>query len=437
MMQEQGGHIDDPSQNIPGAGQFSINTYQPTQSRPARSHNHYHSSSLTSPITPTTIHSSGGIRKTPAKPIPKAGMAVFQNVFSVCDATPPMSLPSSTTSSPHFYAGLQYSQQQSQQPQPYYPGIWAAEREHQSPLTPSTLDGEVYYTMKEDGYAPYANGPYGSHSPTPSLTALTMTSPTASSLPQSPNINLADTAPFPQHATLGSVPSKRIKTSTSPELQYNMVIPTSSMAPMVVPSSAGPLTSSIDYLNAPLTPPSHTSMEPHIHHAYHSNDNSRRVSVENLLSTPMNQFQSFPNFGDRFAQVDVYSPQTQTVAHNPAMTQYRVENIGSMGRRFEEESVEDMHRFDNGVEKRGYPDNIYSPVSNMGPPVSQTMYTTIPRDLHPLPPQIMDNSENAMYFQHFLNHTSSMLVPLDCAGNPFKSILPKSTSDSSANTISY
>ena len=51
----------------------------------------------------------------------------------------------------------------------------------------------------------------------------------------------------------------------------------------------------------------------------------------------------------------------------------------------------------------------------------------IPRKLEPLPPTLLENPMNLLYFHHFLNHTARILVPHDCSENPFKTILPKST----------
>ncbi|KAJ5584732.1 uncharacterized protein N7459_004532 [Penicillium hispanicum] len=48
----------------------------------------------------------------------------------------------------------------------------------------------------------------------------------------------------------------------------------------------------------------------------------------------------------------------------------------------------------------------------------------IPRSLSPLPSSLLGNPINLMYFHHFLNHTSKMLVPHDCDNNPFMSVLP-------------
>ncbi|KAJ5648730.1 hypothetical protein N7490_005102 [Penicillium lividum] len=53
----------------------------------------------------------------------------------------------------------------------------------------------------------------------------------------------------------------------------------------------------------------------------------------------------------------------------------------------------------------------------------------IPRYLSPLPSSLLGNPINLMYFHHFLNHTSRMLVPHDCDNNPFTSVLPSMAMD--------
>ncbi|EDU45524.1 C6 zinc finger domain containing protein [Pyrenophora tritici-repentis Pt-1C-BFP] len=48
----------------------------------------------------------------------------------------------------------------------------------------------------------------------------------------------------------------------------------------------------------------------------------------------------------------------------------------------------------------------------------------IPKNLEPLPPLLMENQMNLLYFHHFINHIARMLVPHDCERNPFRQILP-------------
>jgi hypothetical protein len=56
----------------------------------------------------------------------------------------------------------------------------------------------------------------------------------------------------------------------------------------------------------------------------------------------------------------------------------------------------------------------------------------IPFCLEPLPPKLMENKMNLLYFHHFLNHTARILVPHDCSDNPFRAVLPESKSSSEA-----
>lgn len=79
-------------------------------------------------------------------------------------------------------------------------------------------------------------------------------------------------------------------------------------------------------------------------------------------------------------------------------------------------------------------DTVSSPVSRASDvlkPDYSGYYATpvainIPRYLSPLPKTLLENPINLMYFHHFLNHTSRMLVPHDCDNNPFISVLPAS-----------
>jgi hypothetical protein len=50
----------------------------------------------------------------------------------------------------------------------------------------------------------------------------------------------------------------------------------------------------------------------------------------------------------------------------------------------------------------------------------------ISKSLGTLPPLLMENPMNLLYFHHFLNHTARILVPHDCERNPFRQILPES-----------
>jgi hypothetical protein len=58
---------------------------------------------------------------------------------------------------------------------------------------------------------------------------------------------------------------------------------------------------------------------------------------------------------------------------------------------------------------------------------------TISNSLQPLPPLLLENPMNLLYFHHFLNHTARILVPHDCGQNPFRQILPESKCSSDNN----
>ena len=59
----------------------------------------------------------------------------------------------------------------------------------------------------------------------------------------------------------------------------------------------------------------------------------------------------------------------------------------------------------------------------------------IPKSLEPLPPLLMENKMNLLYFHHFINHTARVLVPHDCEKNPFRQILPESKNPAQSSMI--
>jgi hypothetical protein len=91
-----------------------------------------------------------------------------------------------------------------------------------------------------------------------------------------------------------------------------------------------------------------------------------------------------------------------------------VDKVSSQGRHGGSSSPTSIHGLP-GVQKPDFSGYYASPV-----PVN------IPRYLSPLPSSLLKNPINLLYFHHFLNHTSKMLVPHDCDNNPFVSVLPSS-----------
>jgi hypothetical protein len=58
----------------------------------------------------------------------------------------------------------------------------------------------------------------------------------------------------------------------------------------------------------------------------------------------------------------------------------------------------------------------------------------ISKSLGVLPPVLLENPMNLLYFHHFLNHTARILVPHDCEQNPFRQILPESKKHNPSTT---
>jgi hypothetical protein len=56
---------------------------------------------------------------------------------------------------------------------------------------------------------------------------------------------------------------------------------------------------------------------------------------------------------------------------------------------------------------------------------AQPVPIKIPKQLEPLPEELLRNQMNLLYFHHFINHTGRILVPHDCPDNPFRSVLPQ------------
>lgn len=78
-------------------------------------------------------------------------------------------------------------------------------------------------------------------------------------------------------------------------------------------------------------------------------------------------------------------------------------------------------------------DNLYGSADRQGKDIAfasggyyaKPVAIQIAKSLEPLPPMLMENPMNLLYFHHFLNHTARILVPHDCERNPFRQILPE------------
>jgi len=153
----------------------------------------------------------------------------------------------------------------------------------------------------------------------------------------------------------------------------------------------------------------------------------RRVSVKSLIndvSRPeLPQYSTEANYGRQYPIADSNSttygydlglPDLDTPRNDDSLA-IALFSPPSNAMDFDDDNpygIADAHRKDTALNGGGYYAN---PV-----PIR------IPKNLEPLPPLLMGNQMNLLYFHHFLNHIARMLVPHDCERNPFRQILPES-----------
>lgn len=134
-------------------------------------------------------------------------------------------------------------------------------------------------------------------------------------------------------------------------------------------------------------------------HCEHSKEGVRQYPITDFTATTYGYDLGLhdldtPNNND-FTAITIFSPQVHTTDSDNT-------SYGSAG----------LRSNDTAFESGGY--------------YAQPVPIRIPRSLGTLPPILMENPMNLLYFHHFLNHTARILVPHDCEQNPFRQILPES-----------
>lgn len=167
-------------------------------------------------------------------------------------------------------------------------------------------------------------------------------------------------------------------------------------------------------------------------------------------STPANRAESLHSFhhsdvlspdtkADERASKDTNSAQSKWQAYLTSVTDNYGLDCGRPDRDLtfnNDHAAIDINAALDMISSRGRSeDTASSPVSRAASDTLKSDYSgyyatpvaiNIPRYLSPLPKTLLENPINLMYFHHFLNHTSRMLVPHDCDNNPFISVLPAS-----------
>ena len=417
---------EDDSMFLPGAGQFSIHQqFQQPQTYPPQPVPSNGTSSRKTPVV-RTGRKSGGISS-------------YQNVFSV--AEPPTSQGPATPTPASPEENLQGSSQSSTSPphragsQTYYSWPDTDHSQTSSPPPASTYSSPpVATTFKQEPFDtdntfterprftpqfPPISASYVSQIPSPTFPKLSPTSPPYSlhlSSQHQPQPKIF----HPPPAQLSS-PTKRVRRSASPPL-----LPTP--PPIFYPDTYGANTAysspshnpslgpPFDFLN-PFNPAAiaNTAQQygldlPSLNTA--NVNHVRRLSVASILApVPQDALYSYSN---RVSE--------STNNHLDYSNQNVTYGIANGDHNVEDDDIEEIPRYD--LDGNGFGDAFRYRMT-----AASTYHPTslsIPRGLDPLPPMLVENDKNMMYFKHFLGFTAGLLVPHDCSENPFKKVLPQS-----------
>ncbi|KAF1981855.1 hypothetical protein K402DRAFT_415255 [Aulographum hederae CBS 113979] len=163
---------------------------------------------------------------------------------------------------------------------------------------------------------------------------------------------------------------------------------------------------------------------------YQSPPDIRRLSVNSLLSGPIDESSDASVNGARFyRQHRSFSDSTTTYGYDLGQPDLdipknddnnAIQQISpSVPRGTPAEQYFRTGGSDEEPESRSR-DIAFEPGGYYSKPVA----IRIPKLLLPLPDLLLENRMNLLYFHHFLNHTSRILVPHDCEQNPFRKLLP-------------
>lgn len=198
----------------------------------------------------------------------------------------------------------------------------------------------------------------------------------------------------------------------------------------------GPPTPYSPFMAMPLTPNSSAgSDDPAVRTASKASNTGytpsdlRRLSVQSLLTGPPGDS---PQHGRQYPIIDAASTTYGYDLGLPDLDLPRNDDIhaiaifsppsGTIG--FDEDTPygsAEQRAKDMAFEKGGY--------------YAKPVPIKISKHLEPLPPLLLENPMNLLYFHHFLNHTARILVPHDCEQNPFRQILPESRFSSHFETL--
>ncbi|KAH8726351.1 fungal-specific transcription factor domain-containing protein [Phaeosphaeriaceae sp. PMI808] len=191
----------------------------------------------------------------------------------------------------------------------------------------------------------------------------------------------------------------------------------------------GPLDPYSPYMATPLTPNSSVGSDEHIWTtaSKQQSPNSatpdlRRMSVQSIINNELSEHnygsgdgQQYPitDFSNTTYGFDLGLPDLDTPNNDDLAAIAAYNPQGDSIKMDEESSYEGpyFHNIDMVFGSEGY--------------YTKPIPIRIPKRLGTLPPILMENRMNLLYFHHFINHIARVLVPHDCERNPFRQILPE------------
>jgi hypothetical protein len=174
-----------------------------------------------------------------------------------------------------------------------------------------------------------------------------------------------------------------------------------------------------------------------------TNDTTRRLSVESLLSGPPGMGDEPPRRQLRTGS-DARGSYSSSAGSNDIMVSMKTWGVDrgfrdlDVGRNDDEHAIEGIPPDDtrdyvsqNGeAETEDVPAEFGFGVKTKDIPFDRDYYAQpvtikLPQSFEPLPPELTHNQMNLLYFHHFISHTARLLVPHHCSSNPFQKILPQ------------
>jgi hypothetical protein len=194
-------------------------------------------------------------------------------------------------------------------------------------------------------------------------------------------------------------------------------------------SYPGPLDPFSPFMAMPLTPSSSVSSEEHTWrspstHQSPSNPppDLRRMSVQSIIN---DDFSEHSHGYEHGRQYPVGDSSTTTYGYDfglPDLDTPNNDDFSAIAMFSPQANTMELEGGPYGNAERHSQDIAFESGNYYAKPVA----IRISKSLGVLPPILLENPMNLLYFHHFLNHTARILVPHDCEQNPFRQILPES-----------